>query len=76
MIVEQVPVDLADKNPPILVSEPRGDGHKVQPRHDAERSEEMSQIVKAHPGQPGSPAGQQEAFAERASVFVTRAALG
>ena len=36
VVVEQMPVNLADKNPAVLVSKPCGDGHKVQPRHDAE----------------------------------------
>ncbi len=49
MRVEQVPVDLTDENPAIFMSEPRGNRHEVNSRHDAERSKEVSQIVKPDP---------------------------
>ena len=75
MVIEQMPVNLPDKNSPVPVPQPRGDRHEIEARHHAERGEEMPQVVKPHPVQAGCLSCLQQALPERSGVFITGAAL-
>jgi len=52
MLVQEMPIDFADQNAAILVSQPCRDRHEIKTRHHAHRAKVMAQIVEADPFQP------------------------
>lgn len=62
--VDAVTVDPADQDSAIRMPEPCGNRHGVQPGHYAPAGEQVSEIVKTNPRQPGLPAYQLQQLAQ------------
>ena len=75
MFIQQMSVDFTDQNPAVFVTEPRGNCHEVNSSHDAERTEQMPQIVKPDLRQTSMCSCQFEGLAEGFSVDVLLASL-
>jgi hypothetical protein len=67
--------NLADQDSAVLMASPTGDGHEGEAAHDAKTAEGMPAVVKPKLRQPGSPAGQDQAFPKSPSPLVLVAAL-
>lgn len=78
MFVEQVPVDFPDQDAPVLVSHPGRDCHEVDAGHDAERAEQVPQIVKSNSRELGMSADKPQGFpqATRGHIFFTALGTG
>src|SRR5437667_6548181 len=75
MFVQEMPVDFADENPAILMSQPGGDRHEIDPGHHAYGTQVMSQVVKTHPWKSGGCPRQFQAFTKTPRVLVSCPAL-
>ena len=53
VLIKEVPVNFADKDTSVFMTEPCGNRHEVDARHDADGTEVMSEIVKPEPLQFG-----------------------
>src|ERR1700724_1150277 len=75
MFVQKMSVHFPNQNSAILMTQPRRDGHKVDARHDANRTEVMTEIVKSNPLQARGFARNFQTLPKALRVFIPRTAL-
>ena len=66
-----MPVHFADEYTAILVIYPLGDGHKINPGHDAERNEEVAAVMEPERGDPRSVPSHLQRLAKTLGVSET-----
>ena len=72
VVVEQVPVNFPDEDPPVLVPGPSGNRHEINSGHDTEGAEQVPQIMKSDIRQFGVFADHSQGIPQgsRCNVFV------
>ena len=73
--VGKVSIDFADQNSAVAVSDPFGNRHVINSRHDAEANEQVPHVMKANVPEFGVNAGEFQRFPKAHGVNILVAAL-